>query len=137
MPSDALPVPHVCSAGGARSRPPGTGPGPGSALAPALREWSGERAPAPSGTVLPAKMGRSPQRGGASPGRQSGAGWGRKRGWVWEGVGGGKRDGGCGFPSHLADLSRNELDFSVTSKSYKRGWIWEQMPSLFTSLLKL
>lgn len=46
MPSDALPVPHVCSAGGARSRTPGTGPGPGSALVPALRERSGEGAPA-------------------------------------------------------------------------------------------
>lgn len=34
-------------------------------------------------------------------------------------------------------ISGNELGFAVTSKSYKRGWLWEQMPSLFTSLLKL
>lgn len=64
MPSDALPVPHVCSAGGARSCTPGTGTGTSSALAPALRERSGEGAPAPAGTVLPAKTGHSPQPGG-------------------------------------------------------------------------
>lgn len=49
----------------------------------------------------------------------------------------GNRDGGSGLLNLPTDFSWNELGFAVMSKSYKCGWLSEQMPSFFTSLLKL
>lgn len=101
----------------------------------ALRAQSGQPAGrCRSGCCYPQK-GRHSPRGELSPSRymeQDGAGEGLEQGTQVE-----CRDKDFGLPHHPTDFSSNELSFSVTSKSYKRGWHWEQMPSLSMSLLKL